>query len=1366
MGLFQGGLSVMSRAMMVMRRYVLVVVTALCALTGVLAFPGASALAAVTHDYLSQITEVPAGSGAPLTGQLSDVSAMTVDAGALSGSGALYLSEHISGTSNSYRTDVFNASSGAFASQLAQTPPSVTSLRGGVAVGHLTGEEVYVGAVEEVAHERHGVVAAFDASTGAFQGTWGGEDTPSKGFGNGEVRGVAVDNSKSLSDWAANDVYVADAAKKVVDVFEPQAGGKEKYVTQITGISPSEPFIAPVPVAVDEANGDVLIVDYINDELSVVDVFEPASEMPGVYNFVRKISGPPSGSFRSINGVAVDGGDGHIFVVEQKVVYEFGSESAYLARIAGTETPAGTFGRAASLAVDSTTHEVYVGDAGVEGHAGAVLTKPAVDVFAPDTVVPDIKSEPVSNLSAEGATLNGTVDPDGEGEASCEFVASGGKASGEAKCSESVPNGVSAVPVHTTLSGLTPDTSYCYRLEASNANGVNRGEEAEGQVCFSTPGPGMHGESVSAVSAESATLNATIDPDGASTTYYFQYGKTSAYEEGDVPILSASAPDGALLGSGQGDVEVGQHVQGLQAGAVYHYRVVAVSELGGQLESFAEPDHTFTTQLHAGALTLPDGRAWELVSPPDKHGASVFGINSRVVSSRLIQASADGESITFPAFLPTEAEPQGYGGPAQILSERGSDGWSSRDIATPHESASAPEGHPQYQFFSEDLSLGLVNPQVGFDDTLLSSRASEPTPYLRRQSLCEAQANTAEVVASECYLPLVTAKEGYADVPLGTKFAGPEFTEPHQRLEIEGATADAGHVLLHSAAALTTPTDVEGVYEWSAGKPASEELELVSLLPANEGGGPAPAAGSGLEIGSALWSDGPATRHAISNDGTRVFWARGKNSQGEKLLYVRDTVKKETLRLDVQQPGAPAGEVPEAQFQIASGDGATVFFTDTQRLTAQSGSGNDVGDLYKCEIAEAAGKLTCKLSDLTPASKGEPAEVQKMVLGASEDGSYVYFVASGVLANGATPPGHSRCGREASVETVGAICNLYVNHDGTTTFIATLSSEDETDWDNSNVFFHNVGQLTAKVSPDGRYLAFMSDRSLTGYDNRDVNSGRPDEEVYLYDASDEHLVCASCDPTGARPIGVSEDQATALSNDNLAAITDLGSAGYGPGTWLAANIPTGTELGSYGESLYQSRYLSDSGRLFFNSSDALVPQDINGQEDVYEYESPGVGDCTASSPTFGGASGGCVSLISSGLASGESGFLDASESGDDVFFITGEKLVSQDYDSALDVYDAHVCTTREPCTSSPALPPECTTADACRVAPLPQPSIFGAPASATFTGTGNIGQSASESATKPGPTSKAKKTSKARKKHKKKRGKRSRKANAKRRAKR
>jgi len=98
-------------------------------------------------------------------------------------------------------------------------------------------------------------------------------------------------------------------------------------------------------------------------------------------------------------------------------------------------------------------------------------------------------------------------------------------------------------------------------------------------------------------------------------------------------------------------------------------------------------------------------------------------------------------------------------------------------------------------------------------------------------------------------------------------------------------------------------------------------------------------------------------------------------------------------------------------------------------------------------------------------------------------------------------------------------------------------------------------------------------------------------------------------------------------------------------------------------------------------------------------------------------------LLSSGTSAAESAFMDASESGDDVFFVTAAKLVAEDYDNAYDMYDAHVCTSAAPCRSEPVSPPECTSGDSCKAAPSPQPPIFGATPSATFSGIGNISPS-------------------------------------------
>jgi hypothetical protein len=151
---------------------------------------------------------------------------------------------------------------------------------------------------------------------------------------------------------------------------------------------------------------------------------------------------------------------------------------------------------------------------------------------------------------------------------------------------------------------------------------------------------------------------------------------------------------------------------------------------------------------------------------------------------------------------------------------------------------------------------------------------------------------------------------------------------------------------------------------------------------------------------------------------------------------------------------------------------------------------------------------------------------------------------------------------------------------------------------------------------------------------------------------------------------------------------------------LAGNVP-GWTAQSLTSALVQSRYVSDDGRLYFNSPSDLVPAASNGTEDVYEYEPSGVGNCQS-------ASGGCVSLISSGSSDRESAFLEATPDGSNVFFLTEAQLLPQDTDTAFDIYDARECATGSPCLSPPVAATACGDAETCRPAEpaqqIPAPS--------------------------------------------------------------
>ncbi len=704
---------------------------------------------------------------------------------------------------------------------------------------------------------------------------------------------------------------------------------------------------------------------------------------------------------------------------------------------------------------------------------------------------------------------------------------------------------------------------------------------------------------------------------------------------------SAPAPEGQA-GAGTSETTVSHELQGLSPGTTYHFRLAATNPLG----TVFGVDKVFTTQPAGGEFGLPDNRQYELVSPPQKDGAEVDGYDRYDGYGGVVQAAENGGGITYLTSGPAGAGAQGNTSGTQVISTRSiAGGWSSRDITTPHTKPALEQvGHgEEYKLFSPDLSSGLVRPE---GTTPLSPQAAPEKQNIYRWSAEDGS-----------YEPLITS------LPL----------KKSEQLQIVGASPDLSHAAFVSYQALTANAlnahnaREPNLYYWTQGK-----LQLVNVLPE---GPPTNGAVTDGEAGLGGYESRNA-RHAVSNDGSRVIWTdnASEESEGNADIYIRETNIGKTVL---------AGK---GEFQIASSDGSRVFFLQRERIGEE-----DESRLFEFDLN--SGERT----QLTPGN----AQVQGVV-GASEDGSVLYFVAHAVLKQGATNGAN----------------NLYMLRDNggswTPAFIATLASGDVPDWGGRDP---DLGEVTSQVSPDGSYLAFMSSASPTGYDNHDANSGQPDVEVYLYDSGSGHLACVSCNPTGAQPVG----EADYNQEDKEPIPMDI--QGAWEQQWLAGAIRGWTEEETH-KALYQSRELSDSGRLFFDSSDALVPHDTNGREDVYEYEPEGTGTCELES--------GCVSLISAGTGSADSIFMDASVNGEDAFFITRDKLVGEDFDDSFDMYDAHVCSASEPCPAvAPVAPPPCTTGDSCKPSPSPQPAIFGSPASATFSGAGNLAP--------PAPSAKVKK---------------------------
>ena len=369
------------------------------------------------------------------------------------------------------------------------------------------------------------------------------------------------------------------------------------------------------------------------------------------------------------------------------------------------------------------------------------------------------------------------------------------------------------------------------------------------------------------------------------------------------------------------------------------------------------------------------------------------------------------------------------------------------------------------------------------------------------------------------------------------------------------------------------------------------------------------------------------------------------------------------------------GEVLEdSTVAMAGPDWARTVSADGSRIFFKGGGAGGAGECGVCvringtsaQLISDEGAFWFASSDGSLAFVTEGEELFRYDVNADELGPSLAGEVQGVLGTSADGS------RVYYVSDEGAADSLYMWSEGAgSQFIATGNGEAAF----SNNYRTNK-QPNSRVTPDGMHLAFTASNSLTGF----PHAGIP--EIYLYSAATDALVCASCNPGGEPEPG-----------------------GSGGSIEVGAGTP-----GPDSESRLRRNLSDDGGRLFFNTEEALVPQDTNNLTDVYEYD----------------AASGQVALITTGTAAeaggGETnsvGFADASPSGDDVLFQTRQQLVGVDQDEALSIFDARVgggLASQNP----PAPAPPCT-GDGCRgkTAPIPsQPSG----ASAAFTGKGNLSQ--------------------------------------------
>lgn len=669
------------------------------------------------------------------------------------------------------------------------------------------------------------------------------------------------------------------------------------------------------------------------------------------------------------------------------------------------------------------------------------------------------------------------------------------------------------------------------------------------------------------------------------------------------------------------------------------------------LASAACPNEAFRTGASA---SLPNCRAYEKVSPADKEGHDAHRIGYPT------RATADGEGLSFLEMGAYANSSSGlfFNG---FVARRGPGGWITTNVTPPGTPEPTPPGGALGSFnFNADLSEYVA--KVGRQTLAEGADPQLENLFHRSASGSFSLVNTNPPpplkLPEECPIPSL---EQYC-----LQFVG--------LATFAGASADFRHLLVQTRANLIDFEDRDQLFQADY-VDGSWELSPVGILPDGELAPEGSAPGSGMFVGSSNFATFGINRvtNAISANGSRVFFQANSNEGepneagqlGMTQIYARLNGA-ETIEVSAPAPGAsPAhpGAGP-ALFWGASEDGNRVFFTSPAELTTESNTGpsHEGNDLYEYDFERTGGELV----DLT-AYAADPAGARVVgVLDASDDGSYVYFVARAQL--------------DGSKGEAGAP-NLYVIHEGSPpSFIATLDELDETNWTQT------AAARESYVTPSGEHVAFTSRKSIpsvnfpAGYNNVNPATGEPVPEVYLYSAESGELFCASCNPTGTAP--------------------------EAPGL-LGGVIEQGNSTQS--EAFQQVRALSDDGsRLFFDSKEVLVDEvdPANRSRKVYQWERPSQRGCTAP--------GGCIDLISGAAATNDSVFMEASADGSSVFLITRDQLLPTDQDVLLDIYNA-----RADGGFPLNLPPAPCRGEECRTA-VPPPPASGAPATAGFRGRGNV----------------------------------------------
>jgi hypothetical protein len=1056
------------------------------------------------------------------------------------------------------------------------------------------------------------------------------------------LEGYAVDESTNPLDPSAGDLYAKGSVSgrqgsgtTALEKFN--AAGEARDWESFKGSEACECHVAGNAIVFESGKADyetdAVAVDPTDGDIwfrvnKTVFEFNPRGEI------IREIGpegGPSLGgeSFGSeVYGLAVDPTNGDLLVAltaafteaagqrTAGAVDEFNAEGAFLGEI--TEAGGVSFSGAYQMAVGAggdlyvVNHAYYFESGDLGGGTDAV------DEFEAGHFVPGLRAAAATRHGPSSAVLNGFVDPESElnpervggelvGVVECRFeyvseaayqksgfedLSSGGKAPCEDPGAAGIPKDDAYTPVHAEVrEHIESGVTYRYRLSATTG-GLLGGVEHGAPVAFTAAhAPAVSATAASGVTSTFARLSGDVDPFGADTTYQFQYLTEAQFNANGGSFAGAAVAPAAPVDIGSGG-EAGDLVEavseplgGLAPGTTYRFRLVASNEVGvskGEEGAEGEVAHTFTTEP-AVVSGLPDGRAYELVTPPDKEG---------------------GEDLFRESSIKDTSEDEG------VASESGDQFL----LQTRTAFGSFPASGGNLYVFSRHPAVGdpareewgytsLASPALGLQNLGTGLGAVEPGDFSRVAVTDQVGAPASEAGMAVTtllgppggpYATLHTDQSNHvSDITNSFTGAGPE-----ERTVVEGASRDMGVVLLRS----TDPALAEGglckgdlcvehpllehpipyLYEWSGGG--------FTRLDGEGSGESIGACGAALGNGISFGEREDAEDGAVSADGSKVFFtapAPGVASAGVKGCHVPSEVyvrsAEETIEVSAPEADAPEATAHyEAGFRGATEDGSRVFFTSEGELTANDAGIHDV-ELYEYDTETR--KLTRVSAGASGDAAGDVVPFGETIVGiccshvpgivVSSDGSRVYFTGRGVLAS-ANAEGKAPVAGENNVY-------VYEPQTGRTAFIATVPS-------GARHF-----EYEPEASLDGRYLLFQ---------------GRGSCELERYDADTESLVCVVSEFVLPPSFMRDTDQRSFPPH----AMADDGSVFFNTAASLVPQATNGVtdvyewhegkiSLLSSGQDSLPSFFLGaspDGANVFFGTHARLVTADTGGGGNVYD----------------------------------------------------------------------------------------------------------------------------------------------------------------------